>query len=269
MAVNNNKNTQNNNQNVKVVVNVEAPKRGKRKAPKRPQQPPPPPVQNVIVQPLNTTLIPGFNTPDYFNTALTNQQMTIVSLANALERKYNNDYEKAAVSAGNVMGGVMSQGTPSKASSDAAISGEEAAVNNPTVVEEPVVFAQPPPQQQPEPEPQHQQQEQPNMNNNPLFEEGVNPVEVPLPDDDPIYDNPRVRPREDNYHPQERAKFDDLVRDYRASHPRSDERANLINQIRELAARLRINARDGNGRLRTVGVLNAEIRRFFRNNMNA
>jgi hypothetical protein len=84
---NNNKNTQNNNQDVKVVVNVEHPQRKRRATPRKAQPPPPPPpVQNVNIQPLNTTLIQGFNTPDYFNTALTNQQMSLAAMANALKR---------------------------------------------------------------------------------------------------------------------------------------------------------------------------------------
>jgi hypothetical protein len=151
MTVNNNKNTQNNNQNVKVVVNVDAPHRKRRSAPKKPQAPPPPPVQNVVVQPLNTTRIPGFNTPDYFHTALTNQQMILAAMANALERKVNNDYENVAVSAGNVMGGIDATPAPSSASDMSGVepsappmpTEEQAEVNNPTAVEEPVLFAQP------------------------------------------------------------------------------------------------------------------------------
>jgi hypothetical protein len=143
MAVNKNTNTQNNNQDVKVVVNVEAPTRKRKATPRKPPQPasepPPAPVQNVIVKPLNTTLIPGFDTPDYFNTALTNQQMSLAALMNAMERKVDHDYENVAVTAGNVMGGVQPSAPP--------MPEEQAAVNNPTAVEEPVLFAQPPPQQ--------------------------------------------------------------------------------------------------------------------------
>ena len=254
-----NTNTNNNKNNIKINIDLGDKVHSRKKAKRRPPPPPAPPVQNVNVFPLNSTMIPGngLGIPEYFTTAITNQTMSMAAMANAMQRMVNNDYENAAMAAGDALGGGAQAAPQPPQAVPPEPAAPEPAAPEPAAPEAAAPEAAAPEAAAPA---APAAPEAPAMNLNPLFDENVEMQDAAQP---PA--NPRVRRREDGGYGRDADVLEDLFVQYRQSAPRSNERVRAMMGIREGAARLGIDVRNPDGGFKTASRLRSEMMAVLRN----